>query len=65
MRIETLLLAASTLLGIMGRMAAYTGQQVTWDQAMNSTESLVPDKIDWNGKLDVPPMAQPGVTKLI
>jgi myo-inositol 2-dehydrogenase / D-chiro-inositol 1-dehydrogenase len=58
-------LATSTLLAIMGRMAAYTGQQVTWDQAMNSQESLVPEKIDWNGKLDVPPMARPGVTKLI
>ena len=26
-------MATSTLLGIMGRMAAYTGQTVTWDQA--------------------------------
>ena len=31
-------MATSTLLGIMGRMAAYTGQQVTWEQAMNSQE---------------------------
>ena len=26
-------MATSTLLGIMGRMAAYTGQSVTWEQA--------------------------------
>ncbi|UCD76265.1 MAG: Gfo/Idh/MocA family oxidoreductase, partial [Phycisphaerales bacterium] len=26
----------STLLGILGRMAAYTGQTITWEQAMNS-----------------------------
>ena len=35
-------MATSTLLAIMGRMAAYTGQQVTWDQALNSQEKLVP-----------------------
>ena len=29
-------MARSTLLAIMGRMAAYTGQEVTWEMAMNS-----------------------------
>lgn len=58
-------LATSTLLAIMGRMAAYTGQQVTWDEAMNSQEALVPEKVDWNGSLETKPLAQPGVTKLI
>src|ERR1041384_7386161 len=57
-------MATSTMLGIMGRMAAYTGQQVTWDQAMNSQEKLVPENLEWNGKLDVAPRAVPGVTKL-
>jgi myo-inositol 2-dehydrogenase/D-chiro-inositol 1-dehydrogenase len=57
-------LATSTMLAIMGRMAAYTGQQVTWDQAMNSQEKLVPDNLDWKGSLPVPPRAEPGVTKL-
>jgi predicted dehydrogenase len=58
-------LATSTLLAIMGRMAAYTGQQVTWDQALNSKEKLYPDNLDWNGSLPVPPRAEPGITKLI
>ncbi|MBS1833119.1 MAG: Gfo/Idh/MocA family oxidoreductase [Acidobacteria bacterium] len=58
-------LAHSTMLGIMGRMAAYTGQQITWDQALNSQERLVPEKIDWNGALEVAPMARPGRTKFI
>lgn len=58
-------MATSTLLALMGRMAAYTGQQVTWDQAMNSQESLVPAHLDWNGSLDVPPRAQPGITKFL
>src|SRR5262249_39883904 len=37
-------MARSTLLGIMGRMAAYTGDLVTWDMAMNSEERLGPEK---------------------
>lgn len=55
----------STMMGIMGRMAAYTGQEVTWEAAMNSKEVLVPEKLDWNMKLDVPPIAIPGFTKLV
>ena len=35
-------MAKSSLLAIQGRMATYTGQTVTWDQAMNSTEDLTP-----------------------
>jgi predicted dehydrogenase len=58
-------LATSTLLAIMGRMAAYTGQQVTWDEALNSKEKLYPDNLDWNGSLPTPPRAEPGITKLI
>jgi predicted dehydrogenase len=58
-------MATSTLLAIMGRLAAYTGQQVTWEQAMNSQLKLVPDTIDWKGKLDVAPIAQPGIAKLV
>jgi predicted dehydrogenase len=58
-------LATSTLLAIMGRMAAYTGQQITWNQALNSQERLIPEKIDWNGSLPVPPRAQPGITKFV
>jgi myo-inositol 2-dehydrogenase / D-chiro-inositol 1-dehydrogenase len=57
-------MATSTLLAIMGRMAAYTGQQVTWEQAMNSQEKLIPDHLEWNGSLAVPPRALPGVNKV-
>jgi predicted dehydrogenase len=58
-------MAHSTLMGIMGRMAAYTGQEVTWEQALNSQEKLVPDPLDWKMKLDITPMAVPGLTKFI
>ncbi|MGI8958425.1 MAG: Gfo/Idh/MocA family protein [Bryobacteraceae bacterium] len=58
-------MTTSTLLAMMGRMAAYTGQEVTWDQALNSQEKLVPEHLDWNGSLPVPLRAQPGITKLV
>jgi predicted dehydrogenase len=38
--------AESTLAGILGRMAAYTGKEVTWDQMMKSKEVWDP-KMDW------------------
>jgi predicted dehydrogenase len=57
-------MAHSTLMGLMGRMAAYTGQEITWEQAMNSDEKLVPDQLDWKMKLDIRPMAMPGLTKM-
>jgi predicted dehydrogenase len=57
-------MAQSTLMGLMGRMAAYTGQEITWEQAMNSDEKLVPDQLDWKMKLDIQAMAMPGMTKL-
>src|SRR4029453_10531065 len=51
--------AESTLTAIMGRMSAYTGKSVTWEQALNSTESLVPAKLEW-GPMAVPPIPRPG-----
>ncbi len=38
--------AISTLTAIMGRTAAYTGQKVTWEEMLNSTEKLGPDKYE-------------------
>lgn len=58
-------MAQSTLMGLMGRMAAYTGQEITWEQAMNSQEKLVPDELEWKMKLDIAPMAMPGTTKFV
>jgi myo-inositol 2-dehydrogenase / D-chiro-inositol 1-dehydrogenase len=58
-------MANSTMIAIMGRMAAYTGQEVTWEEAINSKEQLVPKELDWKMKLDIAPMAVPGFTKLV
>ncbi|HEY2933424.1 MAG TPA: Gfo/Idh/MocA family oxidoreductase [Acidobacteriota bacterium] len=57
-------MAKSTMLAIMGRMATYTGQMITWEQAMNSKEDLTPEKYEW-GSIPTPPVAFPGVTKFV
>ncbi len=56
-------MAHTTLMALMGRMAAYTGQEITWDQALNSQQQLVPDKLDWNTNIDEPPLSIPGLTE--
>jgi predicted dehydrogenase len=56
-------MSKSTLMGIMGRMACYTGQSVTWEQALNSREDLSPPRYEW-GDFAVPAVARPGVTRL-
>ena len=53
----------STLMGIMGRTAGYTGQEITWEMAMNSKEVLVPEIKDWDTKWEVPGLALPGRTR--
>jgi myo-inositol 2-dehydrogenase/D-chiro-inositol 1-dehydrogenase len=55
--------AESTLTAIMGRMSAYTGKAVTWDEALNSKQSLLPAKLEM-GPLPLPPVAVPGQTEL-
>jgi hypothetical protein len=57
-------MAKSSLLAIMGRMATYTGQEITWDMAWNSKEKLGPEKYQW-GNLAAPPVAVPGVTRFV
>jgi predicted dehydrogenase len=54
--------AKSSLCAIMGRMAAYTGKDVTWEQAMNSTEVLMPESVEFGPRPEAP-IAVPGRTK--
>jgi len=56
-------MAHTSLMALMGRMAAYTGQEITWEQALNSRQQLVPAHLDWDTKIDLTPPPQPGVTK--
>ena len=64
--------AKSTMTAIMGRMATYTGKKITWDQAINSKEMLVPNNLTWNSTPPTLPdgngkylVAIPGKTKFI
>jgi len=66
--------AKSTMTAILGRMATYTGKQVTWEEAMNSNLKLVPDEdsltydsippvvLDASGNYPIP---IPGQSKLV
>jgi len=55
-------MSQSTLLAIMGRMVTYTGQNITWDMALNSKEDLTPPRLEL-GDTPVPLVAMPGTTK--
>jgi len=57
--------AESTLTAIMGRMSAYTGKAVTWEQALESKLDTFPKNLDIKGHLEEPPLPRPGVTELI
>lgn len=71
---ETERCARATIVGILGRMAAESGQTITWEQAMASNlelapgldnltaESEPPIKPDANGKY---PVAMPGITDVL
>jgi hypothetical protein len=58
-------MANSTMMSIMARMAAYSAQTLTWEQALNSTEELKPERY----ALDAPPpvceLPRPGLTKFV
>ena len=63
-------MATSTMLAIIGRMATYTGQTVTWEQAMDSKQDLSPASYAWDADPPTLPdenghyeIAMPGVTK--
>jgi predicted dehydrogenase len=56
-------MANSTMLGVMGRMCTYTGQELTWDQCFNSSQRLGPSEYAWNDNVPECKVAIPGKTK--
>lgn len=58
-------MSQSTMLGIMARMVAYTGQTITYEDALNSQEKLGPDEITDSTEFTDPPVARPGITKFL
>lgn len=64
--------ARSTMTAILGRMATYSGQAVTWDKALNSGIDIHPKVYAWDAMPPVVPNADgfypvaiPGVTKFV
>ncbi|MEM9672256.1 MAG: dehydrogenase, partial [Bacteroidota bacterium] len=64
--------AKSTMTAILGRMATYSGKVVTWDEALNSDVSLMPEVYAFDADPPVMPdanglypMPTPGKTKVI
>jgi len=51
--------AESTLTCIMGREAAYSGMEITWDMIMASQQNLQPKALDYKLAMEVPPVAVP------
>lgn len=56
---EAQAIAESTMTAIIGREAVYSGQEISWDEAMNSTTRRGPEEYEF-GPLPVAPVAKPG-----
>ena len=52
--------AESTMTCIMGREAAYSGKEITWNDIMMSRQDLMPKDLSPNAKIPVPPLPVPG-----
>lgn len=64
--------ARSTMTAILGRMATYSGQAISWDDAFNSTMSIMPKTFAWDAETPTKPDANgfypvpvPGKTKVM
>ncbi len=44
----------STRIAIMGRMAAYTGREITWEEILNSDLKLGPDNVEFGRSYNIP-----------
>ena len=61
------LMANSTMLAILGRMVGYSGQTLTWEEAINSPIVQGPslEQYNWDLEWPVSPVPVPGVTKVV
>jgi predicted dehydrogenase len=58
------LMVRSTMLGILGREAAHTGQRVTWEQLWKSEQDHAPDTLKLSDAHPVAPVPKPGTHKI-
>ncbi len=57
---------------ILGRIATYSGREVSWDSAINSNVSIMPAEFTWDssppvlpGPNGMYPQAIPGLSKVV
>lgn len=64
---DGVMMANSTMLSIWARDVAYSGQAITWDQAIHSDIELGPpvENYDWDLSWTPNPIAIPGITKVV
>ncbi|MBN2508182.1 MAG: Gfo/Idh/MocA family oxidoreductase [Verrucomicrobia bacterium] len=69
---DSLSMARSTMLAILGRMATHSGQRITWDEAFASNRVLAPARYAWDADPPVMPRADgtyphpiPGQTEVL
>ena len=55
--------AESTMTCIMARESAYSGQEITWEEMMQSNLDLQPKAFGYDEKMEVPPLPVPGEYK--
>ncbi|WP_236974694.1 Gfo/Idh/MocA family protein [Membranihabitans maritimus] len=60
-------MANSSMLAVLGRMVGYSGQEITWDEAINSDVKLGPDieDYDWDLEWPVSDVPVPGITQVL
>jgi len=56
-------MANSTMLGILGREAAHSGQRITWDELWDVKQDFAPDNFKLSDDFPVPPVPIPGQYK--
>jgi hypothetical protein len=56
--------AESTLTAILGREAAYSGREISWDELMKSNQDFSLAKYEL-GDMPMPPVAMPGKYKFV
>jgi predicted dehydrogenase len=56
--------AESTMTAILGRLSAYTGKRLSWDEGLNASLDTFPNPMSWDTKAPEVKVAMPGVYKL-
>lgn len=62
----------SSMLAILAQMVAYTGEEITWEEAMGSTRDFSLPEYSWDAEPPVKPRKDgtyaaplPGITKFV